>query len=388
MKICFLAKIFYPFVGGSEIALFEVARRLARRGHDIHVITSPLPNTAPFEEVEGIKIHRIKMPVSTLRKATGRPMFLFLSAVALNNLLKNGNFDLVHDNISPNPSFGPSIAHKFGIPCTATVYDIPKWRGIGYSFWVSLINTYQINWFLKSMSYDGFIAVSGYTKRELIKLVKRKNIDVIYNGANIEEIDKVKVSKKFKRPTVIYVGRFSLNKRVDWLLLSINELVNKIPNIQLLIVGDGPKNFKEPVIELWKELKLQKHVKFLGEKVGRKKIELIKKSHLLVLPTTTEGSPLVIAEAMACKVPVVASNVGGISEMITNSGYLVNGGDVKGFSNRIEKILTNDSLRRRLGEVGRKIADEKFDWNKIADKYEDFFNKILQKKLPVTYTSV
>ena len=379
MKICFIAKIFYPFVGGSEIALLEIAKRLAKRGHDIHVLTSLLPNRKNFENIDGIKIHRVKMPVSTLRKAASRSAFLFFSALALKNLLRKIKFDLVHDNISPNPSFAPIIAHNFNIPCTATVYDIPKWEKLGYPLWISFINNYQINSFLKLMPYDGFIAISEYTKKELRKLVKNKKIIVAYNGADYDEIDKLGIREKFNKPTIIYIGRFSLNKRVDWLLYITQELVKDVPNLQVLIVGDGPKNFKEPIIKLWKKLKLKKTVKFLGEIVGKKKIKLLRKSWILVLPSTTEGSPLAIAEAMACRIPVVASNVGGISEMIIKSGYLVNGYNIKDFTNKIKKLLINRNLRIKIGDAGRRLVETKLNWNKIASEYEDFFEDTLQK---------
>ena len=120
-------------------------------------------------------------------------------------------------------------------------------------------------------------------------------------------------------------------------------------------------------------------VKFMGEMTGREKIMLLKKSHVFVLPTTTEGTPLVVAEAMACKIPVIASNVGGIGEMVPYKKHLVDGADIEGFVCKIEELLKSSDLRKRLGSRGRKFVENKLNWDKISGQYEKFFKEVLKK---------
>ena len=375
MKIAFVTAFYYPAVDGPGQVVRELAERFVKKGNEIHVFTSDSDKYKRLKEKEielnGVKIHRCFNFMTLVNFYTVFPSVFF-------RILK-GKFDIVHDNISPNPSFAPLIAHMFKIPCTATVYDVPKWRKLGYSFLVSLLNTIQIKYFLSSMPYDGFAAVSVYTKKELESIVGRGKLSVIYNGANCDEMDSVKVSGKFNVPTVIYIGRFSLNKRLDWLLYATKKLIEKFRDLQVIIVGDGPDNFKNPVVKLYKELELQNNVKFMGEMTGREKIMLLKKSHVFVLPTTTEGTPLVVAEAMACKIPVIASNVGGIGEMVPYKKHLVDGADIEGFVCKIEELLKSSDLRKRLGSRGRKFVENKLNWDKISGQYEKFFKEVLKK---------
>ncbi len=377
MKICFVTKIFLPFIGGAEVVIYEVARRLVRKGHDIHILTSVISDEPLYEEIEGMKIHRMKMPVSAASKTLGRPAFVFWSASALGKLIKKGKYDIINENVAPNPSYTPSIAKKHGIPCVGTLHDIPNWSKLGYSFPVAFLNSTQISWFLKRQPYDGFITVSDATRDKLRAITSRGVHKTIYNGADLETIDKVRVDGKFEKPTVLYIGRFSLNKRVDWLLEATKILVEKYPEIRVLAVGTGPEEFRKPAIRLWKELKLEKNVEFLGTISEERKVELLKKSHILVLPSTTEGCPLVVLEAMACGTPVVASAIGGIPEIISGSGLLVEG-EGREFAQKMDILLSDKELRDKMGRHGRQMAETKYNWDKVTDEYLEFYGRFVK----------
>jgi len=378
MKICFVTKIFLPFIGGAELVIYEIAKRLAKKGHEIHIITGLISNEALYEEVEGMKIHRMKMPASAASKTMGRPAFLFWSVSTLKKLMKKVKFDIIIENIAPNPSFTPYVVKQNKIPCIGILHDIPDWSALGYSFPVAFLNSTQISLFLKSMPYDGFISVADSTRKKLHAITKTGVQKTIYNGADLETIDSVKTKGKFEKSTLLYIGRFSLNKRVDWLLEATSLLIKKHPNLKVFIVGSGPDKFKKPAVELWKKLKLEKNVEFLGNVSEEKKIELLKKSHVLVLPSTTEGCPLVVLEAMACGTPVVASAIGGIPEIIDDAGLLVDG---KGreFAEKLERVLDNNELRKKMGEKGRELAEKRYNWDKVTEEHLKFYMQFIRK---------
>lgn len=378
MKICFVAKIFLPFIGGAEIVLHEVAKRLIKQGHEVHVLSGLISDEPLYEEIDGIKIHRIKMPVSARVEALGRPAFIIYSIFHLRALMKKEKFDIVIENIAPNPSFTPLIAKMQKVPCIGIIHDIPAWSKVGYSILISFLNAIQTSFFLKLMPYLGFIVVSHESHRKLQAITKKGKQIVVHNGVDIKIIDKVKVSKKFPRPTVIYIGRFSLNKRIDWLLQATAILKKKFPDMKTLVVGTGTKKLREKLLNMRDELGLEENVEFTGEISEVEKIELLKKSHALILPSTTEGCPLVLIEAMACSVPVVASNVGGIPEITKENGIVVDGKE-KEFAETIGKLLENEKSRERMGRAGRERVEKELNWDSVTGKYLDFFNSFLKK---------
>lgn len=253
MKICFVTKLFLPFIGGAEIVIYEVGRRLVKKGHEVHILTGLISNEHMYEEVEGMKIHRIRMPASAASKTLGRPAFLFWCIPTLKKLIKAEKFDIINENVAPNPSFTPLIAKNRKIPCVGTLHDIPDWSSLGYSFPVAFLNSSQISTFLKTMPYDGFITVSDATRDKLRRITSKGAHKTIHNGADLETIDKVKADEKFKNPTILYIGRFSLNKRVDWLLEATSILREKYPDLKVFVVGTGPDKFRKPAVEQWKK---------------------------------------------------------------------------------------------------------------------------------------
>ena len=378
MKICFVDKIFLPFIGGAEVVVYEVAKRLVKQGHEVHVLTGQISNDPDYEEIDGLKIHRIRMPVSARSEFLGRPAFLLFSILPLKNLIKKENFDIIVDNIAPNPSFVPLVSDRMKVPCVGIIHDIPDWSKLGYSAIVSFLNSTQISFFLKMMPYKGFTVVSHESHRKLQTITKKGKQIVVHNGVDYQAMDRISIDKKFEQPTIIYIGRFSKNKRLDWLLHAAWALKPEFPNIKTLIVGTGTKKLEKELRKLTRELKLDDNVEFTGKVPEEKKTELLKKSHLLVLPSTTEGCPLVLIEAMAASVPVVASDVGGIPEIVTDNGIVVKG---KGreFAAAISKLLKDDRLREAMGRAGRKRVDERLNWENVTAEYLKFYKSFTGK---------
>jgi len=129
------------------------------------------------------------------------------------------------------------------------------------------------------------------------------------------------------------------------------------------------------------KLKLESKVIFLGYKKFEDYIKILKISDIFINPSYTEGLPTTVAEAALCRNAIIATNVGGTPEIITNnqSGYLINPKDITTLKNKLEMLINNDSLRKELGNSAYNEVLNKFNWDKSIDKYLDIFYKLKAK---------
>ncbi|MBV1768575.1 MAG: glycosyltransferase family 4 protein, partial [Methanobacterium sp.] len=274
------------------------------------------------------------------------------------------NYDVI-DAQTYAPLFPSFLAGKLKrIPVVATIHDISSG---GDDQWIQSSKTAaMVEKFLCRLPYDKIITVSNATKKSLIENygTNENRIEVVYNGVDLELIDSLKTSNK-QENTLIFVGRLAPHKHVDHLLKVINSLKTQINDIQLVIVGKGIE--KENLINLTLQMNLQHHVKFLDNLSYEELIREIKKSSVLVLPSTREGFGMVLAEAGACKIPVVAYASGGVLEVVEDgyNGFLVEPYDLDGLGNKIRFIFENHFKSTKLGLNGYEKVQRYFIWDNI-----------------------
>lgn len=160
---------------------------------------------------------------------------------------------------------------------------------------------------------------------------------------------------------LLYVGRLAATKGLPILLESMTVLQTLFPDLVLTIVGDGSD--KLLLQELVEEMELQQSIKFVGYQSQSKVREYMQHTDVLVLPSFAEGIPVVLMEAMAAAVPVVATRIAGIGELVEHgaSGYLVPPGDEDSLTKAIENLLRDDQLRTAFGRVGRTTIEKEFN---------------------------
>lgn len=193
------------------------------------------------------------------------------------------------------------------------------------------------------------------------------NVHHIPNAIDLEQIPHT--GKRLYPKQLIFVGRLSKEKGVDILIDAFNTLSN---DIHLLVIGDGPEKKN-----LEKQSK-NKNVHFLGHVDHTKTLEYMHASDILIQPSRKEGLSTTILEAMACKIPIIATNVGGNTDLIDNmkNGILIESENLKQMIDSIEKISNNDNLKTELIENAyRKIINE-YDWNKIVKSYINLYQKL------------
>lgn len=178
---------------------------------------------------------------------------------------------------------------------------------------------------------------------------------------------------------LLFVGRLAAVKGLPMLLESLSNLKATMPNISLTVVGDGPD--RTLLESLTAELGLQKHVTFVGYKSQAEVRQYLQETDVFTLPSFAEGVPVVLMEAMMSGVPVVATQIAGVSELVEDgvSGFLVPPSDVKGLGDRIETLLADGALRQRMGAQGAVKVREQFDIEQESKKLATLMGVIAEQ---------
>ena len=364
-----------PYFGGVDARTINLATNLAK-DNEVHIITTFMEGTERIEKYDDVTIHR----VGKKRKFTQRGDFLqrikFNSAVA-SEILKLRP-DVV--DASGFVSYAGSYkgAKKIKVPAVVTVHEV--WQGE----WVQnmgLINGLAGHFLEKhylKYPFDEYIAVSKFTKEKLIEKIgiAKEKIAVVYNGIDLDLYESTTVDETYANPTIVTVCRLVAYKRVDDLIRALKILKLDFPEIQLKIIGTGPKENYLRILS--RDLGLEDNVDFLGKiRDTREMIKILKKSHVFALPSIAEGFGMVIIEAMACGLPYAASDILPIRE-VTNGGIgglLCKPKNGEELALNIKTLLSDESLRTDvMKNVDKHI--EKYEWSKVANKTEKRYKSI------------
>jgi glycosyltransferase involved in cell wall biosynthesis len=237
---------------------------------------------------------------------------------------------------------------------------------------------------------DALIAVSKYTVNELTELygIDKNKIHVIYNGVDIERFkprpNRAELRREFglEKDTKIalFVGRLYHRKGLETLLSSVPPVLKEYSNLNFVISGTGFKQKEESLRNLAKELDIEDHVKFLGYVPDEKLPLLYSASDIFVLPAIYENFPFAILEAQSTGLPVISTKVGGIPEFLVDNenGFVIEPRDPAKLTQTVLTLLQNPKIAKEMGDRGRKLIEEKFDWRLITAQVIDLYHKLLE----------
>ena len=366
----------YPTYGGSGIVATELGKELADRGHEIHFISAAPPmrlNTAQ----PNITFHEVE--AATYPVFDHAPYTLAL-AVKMAEVAEIHHLDLIHCHYaiphSVSAFLAKSMLNPRRLPVVTTLHgtDITL---VGAERSYLPITRFSIE------QSDGVTAVSRYLKNATRDVIgARKEIEVIYNFVNWEKYLPSVESALRKRfapggeSILIHISNFRAVKRPVDVVEIFEKVREKIPAV-LLIIGDGPERGQAE--RRAREKRMDGHAHFLGKQDNIE--QWLGISDLLLLPSEIESFGLVALEAMACEVPVVASRVGGIPEVITNDveGCLAEVGDVAGMADRALRVLERPQIRAEMGRRAREKARMLFSSDAIVSAYEAHYHRVLGK---------
>lgn len=373
MKICILSDFFIPhYNGGGERRYFEIAKRLQNKGHAVDVVCMKIQGADDHEIIEGINVYHVG-PVIKNPPYRNISDFIHFIVSCFLWILKN-NYDIIDAQ-----TYVPLIPGFLGakikrIPVIGTIHDVGSGEADQWLIFSNLASFFEK--FLVRLPYNKIITVSEETKNALIQKygVKPERINVVYNGVDSTYIDSIDVTQKY-RNSIIFVGRLAPHKHVDELIKVIELLKKDFGDIRLKIIGNGIE--KDNLIKIVDDLNLNDQVDFLSDLEYCEVIKEMKRSSILVLPSTREGFGMVLAEANACSIPVIAYKSGGVVEVIEDgkNGFLVKPHDINELSDKIRFLLLNEDTRRDMGNYGRKKVQESFNWEKIVDEIIEIYKK-------------
>ncbi len=369
-----IGMVCYPTFGGSGVVATELGLGLARRGHEVHFITYKRPARLGHYQTN-IYYHEVN--------ALDYPLFEYTPydttlASKLVDVIKFEKIDLLHVHYAiPHATIAfivKKILETQGIliPVVTTLHgtDITL-VGADPSF--APVVEFSIN------QSDGVTAVSQDLMRDTMSKFKiQKDIRVIYNFIDFtrfRKIDKEHFRKALApdgEKILIHTSNFRRVKRVDDVIKIFYEVNQVIPS-KLLLIGDGPE--RQRLEELCRKMDICDDVRFLGKQDAVE--ELLAISDLFLIPSENESFGLAALEAMACHVPVISSNAGGLPELNIHgvSGCVLPVGDVAGMASHAIQLLEDPEMLERYKHQAYERARE-FDIEKILPQYESFYEEV------------
>lgn len=344
----------HVFAGGAEVYIHEIAKRWAKQGNVVTIFCGNDGKSKRYEIIDDIEIVR-----------RGGFYFVYIWAFVYYMSQFRGRYDVIIDSENGIPFFTPLYVKE-------TVYCLMHHVHQDV-FRRSLIKPLALfaQFFeedLTPLVYRNvkFITVSESTKKDMKRIgLGKAGVDIIHPGVTLTELNP---GVKANVPTVLYLGRLKYYKSIHVLLHAVPRIVQDMKNAKIIIAGDGEEG--NPLKKLAKKLKITDSVQFLGKVTEEEKIALYQSAWVFVNPSMMEGWGITTIEANACGTPIVASDVPGLRDAVSdrNSGFLVDYGNSEAFAKKIFLLLKNETLRDNMSKKAVLWA-RNFDWEKSASQF-------------------
>jgi len=367
----------YPTFGGSGVVATELGKALADRGHQVHFITYNQPARLDFFSAN-LFYHEVS--VSKYPLFDYQPYELALASRMV-DVVRFEKLDILHVHYAiPHASaafMAKQILQTYGIyiPVVTTLHgtDITL---VGKDRTFKPVVTFSIN------QSDGVTAVSQNLRDNTYEFFDvKKDIKVIPNFIDLTRFS-LKAKDHFKKAIapegekiLIHTSNFRRVKRTEDVVRIFAEVIKKIPS-KLLMVGDGGE--RSDCEQLCRDLGVSANVRFLGKQDAIE--EILSVGDLFLMPSQSESFGLAALEAMACKVPVISSNAGGLPELNVDgvTGYLKDVGDVKGMAEKAIYMLEDEARLAQFKDNALARAKE-FDLANILPQYENYYVEVIEQ---------
>ena len=383
MKILIISPSFFPIVGGTEVAIHEISKRLVKKGHDVTILTPKYPefkSSKTCEKIDSIRVYRFPISscmykFSALTRYTDIQLKSFRKIIELD---RNENFDILHQ--FHLFALGGAVVLAKNILRKPLVTTLAGWdtydptRSVPRSFYPYLRWVMTESHIVTSPSSDlaTHAKLQGFEGN--IRLIPH-GVDVEGIGeylARAENVASARADCCGRNITLLSVHRLVPRKATSYLLDALKIVTDKCNNVQALIIGDGPERGR--LVELAERLGIKDHVTFLGRKHDEIWIYYLL-SDIFVLHTLHEGLGIVLLEAMACKKPVICTVAGATKEVIEQgkTGLLIPPRNPEALADAIMKLIKDEQLRIKMGMEGRKKVERVYDWNAIIEEYLELY---------------
>jgi len=392
----------YPSYADDTQAIYvhDINRHLVRQGHRVFVVTPGRPGVPeretfdgvevirfPFELPESLTYGRVAQSKVTLRARAIRLIIMARYLIAqYRHSVREGRrlgIQIVHGHwaIPTGPAL-VAAARRLKVPSVITMHGGDVYVNVaeGYDFPTRWYVRPVLAWTLRKAS--ALTAISEDCKNHALRAgATESSVTVVMNGADLRRFSPASTQgtpSEFGSRMIFACRQLFPRKGIRFLIEAVAKLKPKYPDISLIIAGDG---FERPVLEkLAQTLDVGISTKFLGWVANKELPRYFRGCAVSVIPSLEEGFGIPAAEAMGCEAPVVATDAGGLPEVVENgvTGYVVPKGDAAALAVAIDRLLADDALRRKMGEAGRIRALGRFDWDLSVKQFEAVYASVLK----------
>lgn len=367
MKIAQITAYWGPaYPTGSGVFCFELSKRLAKQ-YEVHVFTSNIGNFNNLSNSDGLYVHPLRTYATIWDM---NPV-----ANVLTPILRN-NFDIIH--VHSYIFFLSNMAALARIFKRNTKYILHFNGGLDFSGNTKSFHPGRI--WAKEHIYDKTLGYFTTKLADQVLSASKNDIPIIQRKFGVKEVQWIPnavdtekfmpLEDKPNPPVVMYVGKLEKWKGIDTLIESFKIINKQVKNVRFLIVGTGSMEGELRASNL--------PIEFFGHVPYIEMPRIYQKATVLVLPSYMEGFPVTCVEALSCHVPIVATDVGDIKEIVIDgeTGFLAKPGDAKEIASYIIQILNDKTLAKKMGENGRVHVEKNFSYETVTEKIIKIYQKI------------
>jgi glycosyltransferase involved in cell wall biosynthesis len=350
MKIVEVNAFHYPFLGGIEHRIHHIAKRLAQN-HEVTVLTGQLPGSPPDEEMGGYGVRRLPSKYINIYNPP------YIKTPGLLEALGELKPDIVDFHYRWAPSYNKA-ARRYPGKKVFTFHNTFG-EGVGMTRVPSILN--DLLWKSPLRRFDQVVCVSDFVRRDLAgRGFNPGSLVTVPNG-----IEMPGILSRSEGDYILFVGRLVGTKGIPYLLKAMKNV-----DAKLVVCGGGPELRKLEKISA--RLDIGTKVRFTGRVPEDEKLKLFAGCRLFVLPSIFESYGIAAAEAMSYGKAVVASDVGGLPEVVGEGGLLAKPGDPKDLADKINLLLGDDAKRKAMGKKASELAG-KYSWDSSAKMMESVY---------------
>ncbi len=376
-----VVRLFYPWIGGTERQAHTLTKKLKERNIDVEIVTGWwFRGTSQRDTLDGIPVFRNHtlwemFGIRGLRKFGG---YLYICTLLWHLWRRRANYDVIHIHGLSYHTFAATLAGKWfhrktltKLANSGTASDIGKMRNDQQL----LFARYMLQ---TALHCDRFVAINDMIVHELTAAgVPAKKIVQLPNGVETDAITPKSNYALHHPARLIFVGRLHAQKGLDVLLTAFQQLLKHRPTreVCLQLIGEGP--LRDELIRLAVRLDIARHVQFVGQ--TDQVMECLQQADIFVLPSRAEGLSNALLEAMACGLPVIASDIPGNNDVVahTHNGLLFAADDSNSLAQLLALLLDRPALRERLGKAARETVERNYSLNSVADRYIDLYHDLM-----------
>ena len=379
MRILLLNSEYPPVGGGAGNASANLARCLAALGHEVTVVTAHFGDQPKQETRDGVTVHRIPALRRRQDRSGALEQLAFIASASLWTLnwarQNKPNATLAFFGM-PSGAAAWLLKAIYKIPYIVSLRggDVPGFRPYDFKTFHKLIGPFlRVIW-----HHASAVIANSQGLYDLAHAFDSSiEIPIIPNGVDATRY--AFENRDWSAPRLLSVGRLVYQKGLDLGLRALGQL--KDLDWRWSIAGDGPQ--MDALKSLARELGIAERVTFLGWQSREEMVKDYHQANLFLFPSRHEGMPNAVLEAMASGLPVIATRIAGNEELVVEgeTGFLVPSEDVDALRDALRKLLTDPTLREKMGIASRLCVEQNYTWQKVAEQYQMFLEQTARRAL-------